>query len=84
MENEGVKKILLISPYWREEHRWMISTTKLAELWQRLGFSVVIVCMGGMEKTSIEEVSPTLKIYRKKDRVRVQRICASYHRCRTA
>jgi glycosyltransferase involved in cell wall biosynthesis len=67
MENEGVKKILLISPYWREEHRWMISTTKLAELWQRLGFSVVIVCMGGMEKTSIEEVSPTLKIYRKKD-----------------
>ncbi|MFH0851164.1 MAG: glycosyltransferase [Candidatus Peregrinibacteria bacterium] len=41
-----VKTILLISPYWKEEHRWMVSTVKLAELWQRLGYRVVVVCMG--------------------------------------
>ncbi len=72
-----MKKILLISPYWREEHRWMISTTKLAELWQRLGCQVVVVCMGSTDNgdriteigtnTSKENVSPTLTIYRKRD-----------------
>ncbi len=61
-----MKKILLISPYWREEHRWMISTTKLADLWQRLGYSVVVACMGASENMK-EEVSSTLTIYRKKD-----------------
>lgn len=44
-----MKTILLISPYWREEHRWMISTTKLADLWQRLGYRVVVACMGDEE-----------------------------------
>jgi glycosyltransferase involved in cell wall biosynthesis len=77
MDNGTVKKILLISPYWREEHRWMISTTKLAELWQRLGYSVVVVCMGSSVNgyritdngTNVlkEDVSSTLTIYRKKD-----------------
>lgn len=64
-----MKTILLISPYWREEHRWMISTTKLADLWQRLGYKVVVACMGD-EKLGVrsqESVSPTLTIYRKKD-----------------
>ncbi len=41
-----MKTILLISPYWKEEHRWMVSTVKLAELWQRLGYKVVVLCMG--------------------------------------
>jgi hypothetical protein len=38
--------ILLISPYWKEDHRWMVSTVKLAELWQRMGYNVVVACMG--------------------------------------
>ncbi len=41
-----MKTILLISPYWKEDHRWMASSLKLAELWQRLGYRVVVVCMG--------------------------------------
>ncbi len=38
--------LLLISPYWKEDHRWMVSSYKLAELWQRLGYRVVVMCMG--------------------------------------
>lgn len=72
-----VRTILLISPYWKEEHRWMVSTVKLAELWQRLGFRVVVACMGCIEgqegekgqkrKESVTKVSESLTIYRKKD-----------------
>jgi len=57
-----MKTILLISPYWKEEHRWMVSSVKLAELWQQMGYRVVCVCMGG--KTSKEIISPTLTIMR--------------------
>lgn len=60
-----MKTILLISPYWKEEHRWMVSSFKLADLWQRIGYKVVVACMGA--ETSREEVSPTLTLYRKKD-----------------
>ncbi|TSC80398.1 MAG: group 1 glycosyl transferase [Candidatus Peregrinibacteria bacterium Gr01-1014_25] len=72
-----MKTILLISPYWREPHRWMVSSVKLAELWQRLGFRIVVGCMGGTggqraagsgKRTSVEDVSPTLRIYRMRDR----------------
>lgn len=59
------KRILLISPYWKEEHRWMVSSVKLAELWQRLGYRVVVACMGS--ESSIEKVSDTLEIHRRKD-----------------
>lgn len=85
-----VRTILLLSPYWKEPHRWMVSSVKLAELWQRLGYRVVVVCMGEArsgerlavsgEKTeeteqlrvwgknvTREDVSETLRIYRKKD-----------------
>lgn len=74
-----MKTILLISPYWKEEHRWMVSSVKLAELWQRLGYRVVVACMGaptptpgpspegGGGRTSVESVSDTLTIYRRKD-----------------
>lgn len=41
-----MKTILLISPYWKEDHRWMVSSVKLAELWVRLGYKVEVVCMG--------------------------------------
>ena len=43
----------------------MVSSVKLAELWQRLGYRVVVACMGA--KTETEVVSETLVIYRKKD-----------------
>ncbi|MDD5055931.1 MAG: glycosyltransferase family 4 protein [Candidatus Peribacteraceae bacterium] len=41
-----MRTLLLISPYWKEDHRWMVSSVKLAGLWQRLGYRVVVVCMG--------------------------------------
>ncbi len=60
-----MKTLVLISPYWKEEHRWMVSSVQLAELWQRLGYRVVVVCMGSV--SGVEEVSPTLTIHRRKD-----------------
>ncbi len=67
-----MRTILLISPYWKEEHRWMVSSYKLAELWQRLGYRVVVACMGRTEdsndaKESKDVLSVSLTIYRKKD-----------------
>lgn len=60
-----MKTILLISPYWKEAHRWMVSTVKMAELWQRLGYNVVVACMGSETKT--EKMSDTLTVHFKKD-----------------
>jgi glycosyltransferase involved in cell wall biosynthesis len=57
--------ILLISPFWKEPHRWMVSSVKLAALWQRLGYHVVVVCMGS--QTGVEQVSDTLVIHRRRD-----------------
>lgn len=57
--------ILLVSPYWREPHRWMVSSVKLAELWQRMGYRVHVVCMA--PKTETTQVSPTLTIHGVKD-----------------
>ncbi len=60
-----MKTILLITPYWREQHRWMVSGYKLADLWQRLGYRVVVACMGSDTKT--EKVSDTLTVHSRKD-----------------
>lgn len=60
-----MKTILLISPYWKEDHRWMVSSFKLAELWQRLGYRVVAVCMGTESK--VETISDTLTVHYRKD-----------------
>lgn len=60
-----MKTILLISPYWKERHRWMVSSYKLAELWQRLGYRVVVACMGS--ETKRDDVSPTLIVHTRKD-----------------
>ncbi|MBI3336802.1 glycosyltransferase [Candidatus Peregrinibacteria bacterium] len=60
-----MKTILLISPYWKEEHRWMVSSFKLAELWQRLGYRVVAVCMG--RETKVDHISDTLSVHYRKD-----------------
>ena len=43
----------------------MVSSVKLAELWQRMGYRVVVVCMGAA--TSKEVVSPTLTLERVRD-----------------
>jgi glycosyltransferase involved in cell wall biosynthesis len=43
----------------------MISSFKLAELWQRLGYKVVVICMGS--ETKIESVSDTLSVHSRKD-----------------
>ena len=74
-----MKIILLISPYWKEDHRWMVSSVKLSELWQKIGYRVVVVCMGGeraqgptlrqssgqgAQGRNIEKVSETLEIHR--------------------
>ncbi len=62
------KSILLISPYWKEDHRWMVSTVKLAELWQRLGYRVDVLCMGDSAKYgAVEKISDTLAVHRVKD-----------------
>lgn len=60
-----MKTILLISPYWKEEHRWMVSSVKLAELWQRIGYNVIGVCMGTESK--VDKVSDTLTVHYRKD-----------------
>lgn len=60
-----MKTILLISPYWKEDHRWMVSSYKMAELWQRIGYRVVVACMGSETKRT--EVSPTLTVCTRKD-----------------
>ncbi len=61
----AVKTILLVTPYWREQHRWMVSGYKLADLWQRLGYRVVVACMGSETKT--EKPSDSLTVYSRKD-----------------
>lgn len=43
----------------------MVSSVKLAQLWQRLGYRVVVACMG--PQTGVEHVSDTLEIHRFKD-----------------
>ena len=43
----------------------MASSPKLAALWQRLGYRVVVVCMS--TESGVENVSDTLTIYRRKD-----------------
>ncbi len=72
-----MQRILLISPYWKEDHRWMVSSVKMAELWQRNGYSVTVLCMGrkagsgervaGSGRVIIERVSETLTVYRVPD-----------------
>ncbi len=65
-----MKTILLISPYWKEDHRWMVSSFKLAKLWQKIGYKVVVVCMGNLgnrELGKLEKVSDTLEIHRIQD-----------------
>ncbi len=67
--DKPIETILLISPYWKEQHRWMVSSLKLAELWQQLGYRVIVLCMGTTKgaKHEVDVVSPTLTIHRVQD-----------------
>jgi glycosyltransferase involved in cell wall biosynthesis len=62
-----MKTILLISPYWKEPHRWMVSSVKLAELWQRLGYQVNVVCMGPRNDKTPEKIREHATVQFKKD-----------------
>ncbi|HRH93060.1 MAG TPA: glycosyltransferase family 4 protein [Candidatus Peribacteria bacterium] len=64
-----MRTILLISPYWKEDHRWMVSTVNMAELWQRIGYGVHVLCMGPTDggKRETEKISDTLTIHRVQD-----------------
>ena len=43
----------------------MVSSVKLSELWQKLGYRVVVACMGS--KTETQRVTDTLTVYSRKD-----------------
>ncbi len=43
----------------------MVSSVKLAELWQRIGYKVIAVCMGPENK--VDQVSDTLTVHYRKD-----------------
>lgn len=60
-----MKTIVLISPYWKEPHRWMVSSFKLAELWQTMGYRVVVFCLHSTD--GIVEQTDTLTVYGVKD-----------------
>lgn len=46
----------------------MVSTYKLADLWQRIGYSVHVLCMGDVTKYGeTEKISDTLSVHRVKD-----------------
>lgn len=57
--------ILLISPYWKEPHRWMVSSFKLAELWRRMGYEVIAACMGSRSETFTP--SPGITVHARED-----------------
>ncbi len=61
-----MKTILLISPYWKEDHRWMVSSYKLAELWRRLGYKVIVACMGS-ETRPLTKLQDNLFLATRKD-----------------
>jgi len=60
-----MKTIFLISPYWKESHRWMVSSYKMAKLWQAMGYKVVAICLHTNE--GIIEQTDTLTVYGVKD-----------------
>lgn len=60
-----MKTILLVSPYWKEPHRWMVCALTMADVWQSLGYKVVVVCM--YSKTGVVVQADTLTVYGVKD-----------------
>lgn len=56
-------KLLIVSPYFFEPHRWMVSAYKMATYLSRF-IEVVVVTAG---TPAYEEINPKLRIYRSRD-----------------
>ena len=54
--------VLLISPYWREPKRWMISTLQLAQMWKSAGYEVHVLCIGRKEEFFEEDASKAASV----------------------
>ena len=57
-------KILLVTPYFFEPHRWMISGYKGALGLSSLGHDVVVFTAGSRGQPAVERLSPNLTVYR--------------------
>jgi len=60
-------KVLLITPYFFEPHRWMISGYKSALGLSGLGHDVVVFTSGSRGQPEVEEISAHLRVYRFRD-----------------
>jgi glycosyltransferase involved in cell wall biosynthesis len=60
-------KILLVTPYFFEPHRWNISAYKSALSLARIGRDVVVFTSGSSGQPPVEEIGPNLKVYRFRD-----------------
>lgn len=60
-------KILLITPYFFEPHRWMVSGYKSALALSSQGYDVVVFTSGSRGQPRVEQPTQRLKIYRFRD-----------------
>jgi glycosyltransferase involved in cell wall biosynthesis len=60
-------KILLVTPYFFEPHRWNISAYKSAHSLARIGHDVVVFTSGSRGQPPLEELDSNLKVYRFRD-----------------
>jgi glycosyltransferase involved in cell wall biosynthesis len=60
-------KILLVTPYFFEPHRWNISAYKSARSLARIGHEVVVFTSRSSGQPTVEVVQPNLKVYRFRD-----------------
>ncbi len=60
-------KILLVTPYFFEPHRWNIAAYKTAHSLARLGHDVVVFTSGSKGQPRTETPEPHLKVYRFRD-----------------
>jgi glycosyltransferase involved in cell wall biosynthesis len=60
-------KILLITPYFFEKHRWTVSGYKTAMALSKLGYEVVVFTAGSKGQPRVEQMSTRLKVYRFRD-----------------
>ena len=60
-------KILLVTPYFFEPHRWNISAYKTAHSLARIGVNVIVFTARSEGQPFLEKVGSHLKIYRYRD-----------------
>jgi glycosyltransferase involved in cell wall biosynthesis len=64
---EKPMRVLLVTPYFFEPYRWMISGYKAALGLSALGHDIVVFTSGSRGQAEVEEASPHLKVYRFRD-----------------